>query len=97
MVVDTPAVLTKKENYKWITRAVREFESESIRKLTFLAVAERMSAFRPKPVNVLLVVGNERLQVEMSKLMSTNKTVTVIRVPKNSGVSKKYGLTCSLY
>lgn len=38
-------------------------------------------------VNVLLVVGNERLQVEMSKLMITNKTVTVIRVPKNSGVS----------
>lgn len=38
------------------------------------------------PVNVLLVVGNERLQVEMSKLMNTNKTVTVIRVPKNSGV-----------
>ena len=38
------------------------------------------------PVNVLLVVGNERLHVEMSKLLSTNKTVQVIRVPKNGGV-----------
>lgn len=38
-------------------------------------------------INVLLVVGNERLHVEMSKLMSTNKTVTVIRVPKNGGAS----------
>lgn len=46
-------------------------------------------------VNVLLVVGNERLQVEMSKLMSTNKTVTVIRVPKNSGVSILRGSNCT--
>lgn len=34
-------------------------------------------------------MGNERLQVEMSKLLHTNKTVTVIRVPKNSGVRPK--------
>jgi polyribonucleotide 5'-hydroxyl-kinase len=26
VVIDTPAVFTKKENYKWISRAVREFE-----------------------------------------------------------------------
>jgi polyribonucleotide 5'-hydroxyl-kinase len=30
VIVDTPAVFTKKEQYKWITRAVREFESEPI-------------------------------------------------------------------
>jgi hypothetical protein len=35
---------------------------------------------------VLLVVGNERLYVEMSKLMATNKTVSVVRVPKSDGV-----------
>lgn len=29
-IVDTPAVLTKKEHYKWITRAVREFESKFV-------------------------------------------------------------------
>lgn len=28
IVVDTPAVFTKKENYKRITRAVREFEGK---------------------------------------------------------------------
>lgn len=38
-------------------------------------------------VNVLVVVGTERLSVEMNKLMNTNKTVTVIRVPKSDGVS----------
>jgi hypothetical protein len=31
-------------------------------------------------------VGGEKLQVEMSKLMATNKTVTVIRVSKSPGV-----------
>jgi hypothetical protein len=47
-------------------------------------------------VNVLLVVGNERLHVEMSKLMSTNKTVTVIRVPKNGGVRLSSFLSCQV-
>jgi len=38
-------------------------------------------------VNVLLVLGSERLYVEMTKLLNTNKTVTVVRVPKSDGVS----------
>ncbi|KAM0749821.1 Clp1-domain-containing protein [Meredithblackwellia eburnea MCA 4105] len=45
-------------------------------------------AVRELEVNILLVVGNERLHVEMSKLMSTNKTVTVVRVPKSDGASE---------
>lgn len=37
-------------------------------------------------VNTLVVLGDERLGVSMTKLMATNKTVTVVRVPGNSGV-----------
>ncbi|KAI5480267.1 pre-mRNA cleavage complex II Clp1 [Pseudohyphozyma bogoriensis] len=44
-------------------------------------------AVRELEVNILLVVGNERLHVEMKKLLSTNKTVTVVRVPKSDGAS----------
>ena len=39
-----------------------------------------------RAVNILLVVGSERLYVEMKKLMATNKTVSVVRVPKSDGV-----------
>ncbi|BGP02829.1 Cleavage polyadenylation factor subunit clp1 [Rhodotorula toruloides] len=45
------------------------------------------AAVRAFEINVLLVVGTERSYVEMSKLMSTNKTVTVVRVPKSDGAS----------
>ncbi|BGP57748.1 hypothetical protein JCM8202_002401 [Rhodotorula sphaerocarpa] len=45
------------------------------------------SAVRAFGINVLVVVGSERLSVEMNKLMSTNKTVTVIRVPKSDGAT----------
>ncbi|GAA5942733.1 cleavage polyadenylation factor subunit CLP1 [Sporobolomyces koalae] len=45
------------------------------------------TAVREFEVNVLLVLGSERLYVEMSKLMNTNKTVTVVRVPKSDGAS----------
>jgi hypothetical protein len=40
----------------------------------------------PKLVNILVVIGNEKLHLEISKLMSINKTVQVVRVPKNGGV-----------
>ncbi|TKA53587.1 hypothetical protein B0A53_03878 [Rhodotorula sp. CCFEE 5036] len=45
------------------------------------------AAVRAFEINVLVVVGTERLSVEMNKLMNTNKTVTVIRVPKSDGAS----------
>ncbi|BGP19371.1 Cleavage polyadenylation factor subunit clp1 [Rhodosporidiobolus nylandii] len=45
------------------------------------------AAVREFEINVLLVVGSERSYVEMSKLMNTNKTVTVVRVPKSDGAS----------
>ncbi|GAA5954171.1 hypothetical protein JCM3765_005311 [Sporobolomyces pararoseus] len=45
------------------------------------------AAVREFEVNVLLVLGSERLYVEMSKLLNTNKTVTVVRVPKSDGAS----------
>lgn len=38
-------------------------------------------------VNVIVVVGSEKLHVEMTKLMSTNRSVMVVRVPKSGGVS----------
>lgn len=44
-------------------------------------------AVRAFEVNVLVVLGSEKLMVEMSRLMSTNKTVTVLRAPKSGGVS----------
>ncbi|MBW0509995.1 hypothetical protein O181_049710 [Austropuccinia psidii MF-1] len=47
-------------------------------------VKETVRAFG---VNVLVVVGNEKLHLEISKLMSTNKTVQVVRVPKNGGAT----------
>ncbi|BGP42808.1 Cleavage polyadenylation factor subunit clp1 [Rhodotorula kratochvilovae] len=45
------------------------------------------AAVRAFEINVLLVVGSERSYVEMTKLMNTNKTVTVVRVPKSDGAS----------
>ncbi|GAA5984474.1 hypothetical protein JCM11641_006994 [Rhodosporidiobolus odoratus] len=45
------------------------------------------AAVREFEINVLLVVGSERSYVEMTKLMNTNKTVTVVRVPKSDGAS----------
>ncbi|GAA5886512.1 hypothetical protein JCM6882_001667 [Rhodosporidiobolus microsporus] len=45
------------------------------------------AAVREFEINILLVVGSERSYVEMSKLMNTNKTVTVVRVPKSDGAS----------
>ncbi|GAA5878021.1 hypothetical protein JCM1840_001719 [Sporobolomyces johnsonii] len=45
------------------------------------------AAVRELEINVLLVLGSERLYVEMTKLMNTNKTVTVVRVPKSDGAS----------
>ncbi|GAA6009077.1 hypothetical protein JCM11491_005739 [Sporobolomyces phaffii] len=45
------------------------------------------AAVREFEVNVLLVLGSERLYVEMTKLLNTNKTVTVVRVPKSDGAS----------
>lgn len=45
------------------------------------------TAVREFEVNVLLVLGSERLYVEMSKLLNTNKSVTVVRVPKSDGAS----------
>ncbi|GAA5899735.1 cleavage polyadenylation factor subunit CLP1 [Sporobolomyces salmoneus] len=45
------------------------------------------AAVREFEVNVLLVFGSERLYVEMTKLLNTNKTVTVVRVPKSDGAS----------
>ncbi|POY75897.1 hypothetical protein BMF94_0980 [Rhodotorula taiwanensis] len=45
------------------------------------------AAVRSFEINVLVVVGTERLSIEMNKLMNTNKTVTVIRVPKSDGAS----------
>ncbi|GAA6030990.1 hypothetical protein JCM8097_008972 [Rhodosporidiobolus ruineniae] len=46
------------------------------------------AAVREFEINLLLVVGSERSYVEMSKLMNTNKTVTVVRVPKSDGASE---------
>ncbi|GAA5921075.1 hypothetical protein JCM3775_004080 [Rhodotorula graminis] len=45
------------------------------------------AAVRAFEINILLVVGSERSYVEMTKLMNTNKTVTVVRVPKSDGAS----------
>ncbi|GAA5995629.1 cleavage polyadenylation factor subunit CLP1 [Rhodotorula paludigena] len=45
------------------------------------------AAVRAFEINTLLVVGSERSYVEMTKLMNTNKTVTVVRVPKSDGAS----------
>ncbi|EGG05280.1 uncharacterized protein MELLADRAFT_88142 [Melampsora larici-populina 98AG31] len=45
-------------------------------------------AVRSFGINVIVVMGTEKLQLEMSKLMSTNKTVRVVRVPKSSGASE---------
>lgn len=45
------------------------------------------TAVRALGVNVIVVIGNEKLHLEISKLMSTNKTVQVVRVPKNGGAT----------
>ncbi|WAQ87922.1 hypothetical protein PtA15_9A46 [Puccinia triticina] len=45
------------------------------------------SVVRALGVNILVVIGNEKLHLEISKLMSTNKTVQVVRVPKNGGAT----------
>lgn len=37
-------------------------------------------------VNVVLVIGTERLDGQVRKLLETNKTVTVARVSENKGV-----------
>ncbi|CAH7685395.1 hypothetical protein PPACK8108_LOCUS19910 [Phakopsora pachyrhizi] len=47
-------------------------------------VKETVRAFG---INVLVVLGSERLYLEIKKLMNTNKTVEVIRVPKNGGAT----------
>jgi len=44
-------------------------------------------AVRALYVNVIVVIGNEKLHLEISKLMSINKTVQVVRVPKNGGAT----------
>jgi len=38
-------------------------------------------------INVLIVVGSEKLYVDMSRLMSTSRSVQVVRVPKSGGAS----------
>ncbi|KAI9602291.1 hypothetical protein H4Q26_001578 [Puccinia striiformis f. sp. tritici PST-130] len=45
------------------------------------------SVVRALGVNILVVIGNEKLHLEISKLMSINKTVQVVRVPKNGGAT----------
>lgn len=40
-------------------------------------------------VNVVLVVGNQRLEDQIKRLLDTNKTVTVVRVPPSSGVRRE--------
>ncbi|SCV66899.1 BQ2448_5545 [Microbotryum intermedium] len=45
-------------------------------------------AVRALEVNVVLVVGNQRLEDQVKKLLDTNKTVTVVRVPAANGASE---------
>lgn len=82
VIVDTPGEWAEKKRMISVTKAVRELESEYFDDL----FSERRADLHCT-VNILLVVGNERLYVEMSKLMSLNKTVRVVRVPKSDGVS----------
>lgn len=37
-------------------------------------------------VNTIVVLGSEKLMVEMERLMRNNQTVTVLRAPKSGGV-----------
>lgn len=58
---------------------------------TVVTVSVQASA-DPSPirsaVNILVVLGSERLFVDMRRLLATNKTVTVVRVPNNDGASE---------
>lgn len=44
-------------------------------------------AVRAFEINVLVVLGSEKLMVEMTRLMNTIPSVTVLRAPKSGGVS----------
>ena len=44
-------------------------------------------ACRELGISHLLVVGGEKLFIEMRKLLDTNRTVTVVRIPKSPGVA----------
>lgn len=82
VIVDTPGEWAEKKGMQGVSRAVRELESEF-----GLAAKGSLGADAVvRTVNILLVVGSERLYVEMKKLMATNKTVSVVRVPKSDGV-----------
>lgn len=43
-------------------------------------------AVRAFEINVLVVLGSEKLMVEMTRLMNTIPSVTVLRAPKSGGV-----------
>lgn len=88
-MVDTPGEWVEKKGngHERIKSAVRAFGSELAPAIPATSVRTVTHAWPSPAVNVLVVVGSERLSVEMNKLMSTNKTVTVIRVPKSDGVS----------
>lgn len=81
-IVDTSGEMVGKERRGLIKEAVRAFGSASSAGSRTSSTDERLAA-----VDVLLVLGNEKLHLEMTKLLSTNKTVKVVRVPKSGGAS----------
>ncbi|KDE02495.1 hypothetical protein MVLG_06947 [Microbotryum lychnidis-dioicae p1A1 Lamole] len=46
-----------------------------------------VKAVRALEVNIVLVVGNQRLEDQVKRLLDTNKTVSVVRVPAANGAS----------
>lgn len=86
MIVDTPGEFAERSKGNVVQQCVKDFGSE------FLIESYGRSLlmpFLPLPctVNVLIVVGSEKLYVDMSRLMSTSRSVQVVRVPKSGGVS----------
>ncbi|KAK4057354.1 Cleavage polyadenylation factor subunit clp1 [Microbotryomycetes sp. JL221] len=45
-------------------------------------------AVRALEANIVLVVGSQRLEDQVKRLLETNKTVTVVRVPPSNGASE---------
>lgn len=38
-------------------------------------------------VNTILIMGNEKLNVELQRMFGSSKGITVLKVPKSGGVS----------
>lgn len=91
LLIDTPGEFSEKSRSALVKEAVRAFGGKQSHRLSLRLRCYLDPIILPFfatvfSVNVIVVIGTEKLQLEISKLMSTNKTVQVVRVPKSGGV-----------